>query len=81
MAKKVRFDVKSRPTKERPGRTEVNLEIFGKDGAKSTFTPLGYIAKDRGVATYPAYDREDNLIGNFDTRSKAGHALERNAAK
>lgn len=74
---KVQFVVKNRPTKTTDGRTDVVLMVKGKDGAKDTITPLGYILKTRGQDEYRGYTAEDTEVGSFGSRSQAGHAIQR----
>ena len=80
---KILFTVKSRPSKDKPGRTDVINQTYAKDGA-STDTVIGKLRKVRGAAGYTAFVLDETaagkrveLEGEFKTRSKAGHAVQR----
>lgn len=68
---KVEFVVINRPKIGTDGRTDVVLE---RDNER---TPMGYILKARGQDAFRAHTLEDILIGEFTTRSQAGHQIQR----
>ncbi len=85
MSQKILFTVKSRPSKENAGRTDVINTIFEKDGKTVTSsTIIGKLRKVRGADGYSAFSLDTTapggrveLEGEFKTRSKAGHAVQR----
>lgn len=82
---KILFTVKSRPSKDKPGRTDVVNTIFEKDGKTVTSSAvIGKLRKVRGAEGYSAFVIDTTaaggrveLEGTFKTRSKAGHAVQR----
>ncbi len=84
MSQKILFTVKSRPTKEDAGRTDVVNTIFEKDGKTViSSTVIGKLRKVRGseysafVLDATATGGRIELEGTFKTRSQAGHAVQR----
>lgn len=85
MSQKILFAVKSRPSKENAGRTDVVNTIFEKDGKTVTSsTVIGKLRKVRGAEGYTAFVLDTTatggrveLEGTFKTRSQAGHAVQR----
>ena len=80
MANKILFNVISRPSKEKAGRTDVVNRITS-DGS-ATEAVIGTLTKVRGAVGYEAFVvRSDNdrvkLDGTFATRSQGGHAVQR----
>lgn len=78
---KVTFDVVSRPTKEAVGVTNVNNVTFDENGAVAETILIGTVTTARGAGTYQATLNKDgnstSLDGDFTSRSKAGHAIQR----
>lgn len=78
---KVTFDVVSRPTKEAVGVTNVNNVTFDENGAVAETILIGTVTTARGSGTYQATLNKDGnataLDGDFTSRSKAGHAIQR----
>ena len=85
MSQKILFTVKSRPSKENAGRTNVVNTIFDKDGTTVvSSTIIGKLRKVRGADGYSAFVLDATatggrveLEGTFKTRSQAGHAVQR----
>lgn len=80
MANKVFFNVLSRPSKEKAGRTDV-LNRETRDGVTKEVL-IGTLTKVRGAEGYEAFvtDAEGNrtkVDGTFVTRSQGGHAVSR----
>lgn len=80
---KILFTVKSRPTKSKPGRTDVVNQTFAQDGT-ATDEVIGKLRKVRGDAGYTAFvlntdGSRTQLDDVFATRSQAGHAVQRAA--
>lgn len=78
---KILFMVKSRPSKDKPGRTNVVNRTFTEDGTASDEI-IGKIRKVRGENGYTAFvlntdGSRTQLDGKFSTRSQAGHAVQR----
>lgn len=78
MSNKVHFNVISRPTKEKAGRTDV-LNMETRDGVSNDVL-IGTLTKVRGSEGYEAFvigadDARVKLDGTFATRSQAGHKV------
>jgi len=75
---KILFVVKDRPSKEKPGRTNVINRV---NGDEATDTLIGKLRKPRGSDWLAFVLNGDGsrtqLDGTFATRSQAGHAVQR----
>jgi len=82
MPRNITYNLKTRPTKAKPGRTDVIDTVTLKDGTVQAPTLIGKIQKVRGADSVTASVMQADgsrvaLPGTFATRSQAGHACQR----
>lgn len=70
-----KFDVLNRPSKDKDGITNAFQDFTLKGTVAGDVIAVGSIVKSRGDASYVALNMEGDLVGTFNTRSKAAHAL------
>ena len=70
-----KFDVVNRPSKEKDGVTNVSQDFTLKGTVDGEVIAVGSVVKSRGNASYVSLDLDGTRVGEFNTRSKAAHAL------
>lgn len=79
MTQTVKINTLNRPTNETPGRSEVvNIKYGAGENGEDLTESLGFIVKPR-KGSFEAVTAAGESLGNFESRSQAGHALQRMA--
>lgn len=73
--RRIMYDVKNKPSKERMGRTNIFERTWSDNGEEDT--QLGHLLKVRGgkYAAIMVKDGDEVKVGDFETRSQGGHAI------